>query len=199
MGVVLRLKLLLLYCLTFIYAYPQRVEDITFKEITVDTLMDKPDNILILGIGSTHSRIFLDGISSRLTSSFSKSKVLSKFFYLGADLNSARVEFDTIDKEGFNAILLFLPKGASYYDLERISSTSTQRDPVTGATYTREIRRTAVVYEQSFEVQLISIRSAKRIVWSGLLDVTGELTRKKFYIKSAREIIESLRLNAFIK
>ena len=68
----MKYTMLILLSLISLNTYSQEIE---FTEKQADSINVKLDSILILGIGSTPTRIFLDDLSNKLVKEFSKKHI----------------------------------------------------------------------------------------------------------------------------
>lgn len=183
-----RIFLLAISVIFFKVSYSQ---SIVYNESQSDSLTQKADSILIIGVGSLENDIFLDYFSKEMISELKKKKIYSVYYFLGQSLSEAKKDFDTINKAGYNAILYLLPKGASSYNI-MYSSNQTY---VHGTRSTGQITTNSgrVPYEAGFTFQLCKQNEKKDIVWESGIQVYCDLRKKHIPNQLAHKVLKRFK------
>ncbi|MCO5235221.1 MAG: hypothetical protein M9933_03050 [Chitinophagaceae bacterium] len=63
--------------------FSQGIKKTTLKELSADNSNIRFDSILIIGTGSTATRIFLNDLVTRLTAKLNTKNVVARYLYLG--------------------------------------------------------------------------------------------------------------------
>src|SRR5687768_14252619 len=119
----MKLKCVLIVLLGWYSGFSQRNTKIIFKENQAYKIDQKIDSILLIGIGSTTTRIFLDDLSHSIIRYLNSDGIAARYCYLGNDLRKVQWGYDTINKEGYKAILFFVPTNAFSYEVKGKFST----------------------------------------------------------------------------
>lgn len=196
-AIFMKIKYLLLFLLGWSSAFSQRNTNIFFAEKQADTIDHKIDSILLVGAGSTTTRIFLDDLSQYIMKELTKGNIVTNYYYLGKSISEAKSELDTINKKGYKAILFFLPKGESFFEaqakLNRISPTTRI------GTITTTFATSRIDYQQNFSFQLCFPDSNMNRMWSALVEVSGDLSKAKITKKVGTKVLYYFRKNKYIK
>lgn len=195
------MKGLFLFYLLFlsISGYSQFGPELSFQETKGDSINRSVDNILILGIGSVHSRIFLDKLSDKIVAGFAKHNVTSRYLYLGKTVKEAKEEFRSMQIKNYHSILLFLPRDSAFFNIETIQQQYSTYDPVMGRTGPVYNSRTAIMYEQSFDVHFFVVKEDTTFIWAALMDISGEIDNRKLYSKISKKLLNSFKKHKYIK
>ncbi len=143
-----------------------------FKEKQADSIDRKIDSILLVGIGSSTTQMFLDELSVYIIDNLHDSGIACKYSYLGKTVKEAQSDYDTVSKKGFKAILFFLPRGASFFDVHGNLNRTTSRTPIGPITTT--IARSGTYYRQEFDFVLYLPGNNMKKVWSADVEVSGD-------------------------
>ena len=170
-------------------------------ESKTDTIHQRFQSILILGAGSTVTRVFLDRLSEELIKKLNSEKINSEYYYLGKDIDTLSETFISITKKDYDAILIFNPD-----DTARFKSTSKERRnvitlPSTGVEYTLIGKTTSIKtsYHQSFNLNLYSYEDKSKSLWEANLIVDFNMGRLSNYQKISNKIYWRLKANNYIK
>lgn len=178
-------------------SFSQRNLEIGFKERLADSVDTKFDSILIVGVGSSTTRLFLDDLSDCMIKDLAPKPVNAKFFYLGKTVAEAKRSFDTLNKKGYKAILFFMPKGESIFDVHgemTTTSTNSRVGPISLTTASA-----GIYYYQYFDVHLYINEAAMKKVWSAWLEVSGDISKVKQVKKAARKVLNKFEKNGYVK
>lgn len=170
--------------------------DVDFRETKADTLDVKPDSILLMGMGASLERIFLNDLNNFLIQEFSEKKIFATYEYLGRTVKEARVRYKEISKGGYKTVLLFCPKDTSIFDTKRVTSSMLIPTPTGVLDISASRKRTS--FEQTFEVQLFKLDAVLTKVWSATIDIDCEPNKKSGSKKVGKKIIQRLRSNKYI-
>ena len=193
----MKLKFLFILILFGFKAFSQKKTSLLFEEQQVDSIDTQIDSILLIGVGSTTTRIFLDDLSRLIIEEFNGNNIMTDYYYLGRTVTEFQPKFDSIDKKKYKAILFFLPKGESFFDIQGDlirSSSNTAIGPISIATATSRI-----AYEQDFDFQLCLPGVDMKKVWTATLEVTGDLSKSKNAKKISAKLLYYFKKNKYIK
>ena len=187
----------LLFLLSCLNVFSQRNSFIVFNEKQVDSIDKKIDSILLVGVGSTTTRIFLEDLSESILKGLKDENIVADYRYLGKSTAEAQSGLDTINKKGYKAILFFLPRGEASFDVQgdmnRISS-NTSIGPITTTTPTSRIE-----YQQDFSFQLFIPEANMERIWTASVGVSGDLSKSKNAKKIADKLLYSFKNNKYIR
>ena len=172
--------------------------DVDFRETKADTLDIKLDSILLLGIGSSLERIFLDELSNKLIKDFSSKKIVATYSYIGKTLPDANKNYKEVNKDGYKAVLLFRPTDTSWFDIER-KTAGFFIVPTTTGLLNIYASRNRTTYQQTFSLQLFKIDKKLTEIWSASVDIDCEPDEKKGSKKVGNKILARFKSNKYIK
>ena len=142
-------------------------------------------NLLIVGVGSMPSRVFLSNLSKELISSFAKNKIQSSYTYLGQIPRLSHVDINKIVTENYDSYLILNPIDTSYADLKKevaFFATPVVSGDIIGRQYIEE-----------FYVELYSSNKDKtEKIWQGILKVDFDFVQPARYKKIAKEIVDKI-------
>ena len=188
----MKLKYLLILLFGCFNAFSQDFSSISFEEKQTDSINTKIDSILLIGIGSTVTRIFLDDFSKSIKKDFKNENIVANYIYLGKTAAEGKSGFDTISKKGYKAILFFLPKGVSHFDVQGGLNNS-GIGPITTTTAYSQIE-----YQQDFNFNLYIPDANMKKVWAASIKVSGDLSKSKTSNKLAAKLLSSFKKNKYI-
>ncbi len=192
----MKLKIFIILLLGFSNSFSQR-NSIIFEEKQVDIIHKKIDSILVIGSGSVTTRIFLDELSQFIMKDLNDNRIFANYYYLGKTPGEAQSGFDTINKKGYKAILFFLPKGESFFDVQgglNRTTTNTKIGPVSPAFATSRLE-----YQQDFDFLLCIPGTTMETVWSAFVEVSGDLGKSKAAKKVAAKLISHFKKNRYMR
>lgn len=144
----------------------------TIQQKQAESIHVDINSILLIGVGSSITRIFLDELSEYLTKSLKDSGIVAKYYYLGKDRMNVQSEIDTINKQGFKAILFLLPTGASSYDVQAGLNRMTLHPNLGG--FNVRTARSKISYQQDFDFQLYLPGLNMKKIWAASVSVSGD-------------------------
>ncbi len=171
--------------------------DIDFKENQADTINIKLDSILILGIGSSVTRIFLDDLSAKIIEELKTQDIIASYSYLGKNRDEANKQFRLMNKGGYKAILVFLPKDTALFETKNFRSTNTTHGDYGPIQTTRTYSRLS--YQQSFNFQFYKTGKVMQRFWNALVDIDCDPGKKYATKKLANKLLNRLKNNKYIK
>lgn len=173
--------------LFFILSLPAISQDkFSFEERKIDSTTKQLDSILILGVGSTASRIFLDKLSATLIYDLKhKKNVTAQYSYLGKTNELIKEELKKDDTKKYSGILLFIPADTSYFTTTTISG--------------QYVSLTRMDYSQDFTIQLYLAEDVVKPAWTSYISVNCDLRKSYIQSKISKKILEILKENKHIK
>jgi hypothetical protein len=194
----MKLKYLPILLLSCFNAFSQRNSKISFEEHQADSIEKKIDSILLIGIGSTTTRIFLDELSHEFTKGLSDGGVVTQYCYLGKDITQVRSEYNKINKDGFKAILFFLPADESSFDvqgtLQRITTPPTILGPMKMTMATSK-----TYWQQNFNFQLYLPDRDMTRIWTASVEVSGDLAKSRNPKYVGNKLLFYFKRNKYLK
>jgi hypothetical protein len=182
---------------TSLNSFSQGPTDLVFEEKQADSAFHLIDSILIIGMGSMPSQIFLDEVSNAVIEELTKKKVIAHYHYLGKTNTEAWAALDTLNKSGYQAILFFIPRGFSFYEVQgesilfSIPTRLGNLEPAFSISW--------VDYEESFNVDLCEASKEMKVFWSASAKVACVLGKPKTAKKLADKIISRFKSNHYIQ
>ncbi len=167
--------------------------NIYFNEKQADTLNIKLDSILIVGMGSSLTRIFLTDVSNTLIKKLNDKKIAATYFYLGKNAEDANKEFSLIDKDGYKAILYFIPIDTALFVTKE--SSSSYSNPYG----TMRNRTSKTVYQQAFNLKLSKTERMNENFWSAVVEVECDPSKKNAAEKLVKKLYTSFIENKYFE
>ncbi len=173
--------------------------DVDFKENQADTLTVKLDNILLVGIGSSLERIFLNDLSDKLIKDFASKQIKASYVYLGRTTEEARKNYNDIVTGTYNTILFFSPTDTSVFDIKNITSRVPIPRQTNGATVTFNRNRNRITYQQSFDIVLFETGKEMTKIWEASVDIDCKPDKKNGAKKLGDKILTRFKFNNYIE
>ena len=173
--------------------------DIDFRENQTDTLNSKLNSILIIGIGSSLERIFLNDLSDKLIKDFSSKKITATYIYLGKNAEEAKKNYDAANTHNYNAILFFHPTDTSRFDIKHIKSNIFIPLQLIPTAVIFRPARNRDTYEQSFDILLYKTGNDEIKIWSASVDIDCEPGKKNGVNKLENKIFKRFIANRYIE
>ena len=178
------------------YLFSQVIKKTTFEEISADNSNRRFDSILIIGAGSTATRIFLDDLVTQLAEKLDSKNVVTTYMYLGKKNEMLNEFLDTFKNAGYKVIMVFQPKEqASLYTKKRRSINFVQlgdRSIVSSA------RQDKLNYEGEFIIVLYENNQKKRDFWKASLKVRNDPSKSRSAKKISNWILSSFTKNNYL-
>lgn len=190
----MQLKLLAVFLLVSFNSFSQTKTRVILEESKKDTITQKLDSILLIGVGSSTTRIFLDDLSKTISKGFGKDSIACHYYFLGKTTAEAKPAFDTINKQGYKAILFLLPSGTSFYEVQGglYSSSSTRNFP--GIT----IPFSSIDYKQDFSFALYLPLEHMKKVWEASAQVACDPSKNTIATKLGTKLLLLFKNNKYI-
>lgn len=172
--------------------------DVDFRETKADTLDVKLDSILLIGMGASLERMFLNDLSNKLIEDFSSKKIVATYTYLGKNIAEAKQHYKEINKNGYKAVFLFCPTDTSVFDIQHPSTSIIIPVPGTGVVNLRTGRK-RTMYEQTFDLQLFKIDKELTRIWCASVDIDCEPKKTNGSKKVGNKILARFKSNKYIQ
>jgi hypothetical protein len=185
----MKLNFLICFILFTTVAFPQKV---TYKDKLTDSAKFTLDSLLIVGAGSSVTRIFLDELTYKLENTLGSKNITSSYLYLGKTMEEAKKEFAKIPLSNYKTILLILPDTASLFDVEH-------RDYggyVGPVPYSIPV--TKVFYHQHFNIELYLNDTKLKQIWTASAEVESDPTNSTAASILSTKMLKSFKANKFI-
>lgn len=179
------------------HSFSQRNASVVFEGKLVDSIDKQIDSILLVGTGSSTTRIFLDDLSQHLIKVLNDKGIKANYRYVGRTPTETQSAFDTINKKGYKAILFFLPKGSSFFDVQGNSNRFSSNTAIGTVTITTASSR--IGYQQDFKFLLCITDKKMKNVWTASVEVSGDLSKPKAANKVANKLVSDFKKNRYIK
>lgn len=170
--------------------------DVDFRETQADTFAGKLNSILLVGIGSSLERIFLDDLSEKLIEDFSSKKITASYSYLSKNLKEAQKNFNDSNINKYKAVLFFYPTGTTLFENRYIRSNIFI--PLLVSPIILRPGRHRDTYEQSFQISLYKTTDSLTRVWNANVDIDCEPGKKKGAKKLGNKILKQFIINKYI-
>lgn len=186
--------------ISFLFIHPclfaQGIKKTTFEEISAGNSNIRFDSVLIIGAGSTATRIFLDDLVTQLTEKFDTKNVVTAYMYLG-NKNEILNEFlDTFKNADYKVIMVFQPKErASLYTKNRRGINFVQ---LGDRSFVSPARQGRLNYEGEFIIALYENNQRKRDFWKASLKVHNDPGKSRSAKKISNWILSSFTKNHYL-
>ena len=197
----MKLFFLLILLLAGVCATSQRKTKIIFKEKRFGGITQKIDSILVIGMGSSSTRIFLDDLSSTLIKDMGENSIVSRYYFLGKDIATLQTVYDTIDKRGYKAILFFLPVQSSNLKERRIYNEITSPPKVLAILGPVEVKMASskIWYQQHFNFHLALPGVELKKIWTASVEVSCDLRKSKNARLTGHRLLFYFKKNRYIE
>ena len=180
------LTILLISCATL-----KEAEELSFQEKKMGSVDKDLSKILLAGIGSTATRIFLEKLSIQMIEKFKQVNLKIEYQYFGTDGKVASNKLKSLEKTDYDGLLIFSPTDTAYF-----SGVTTIDNQMGGTNFTRV--RTSSEYHQHFDVWLYKSPDKPILIWKASLDVSTNLAKPGIYEIISDKIYKYFELNNFI-
>jgi hypothetical protein len=167
-----------------------------FKEKQADTVNIKIDSILIVGMGSSVTRAFLNDVSNIMIEKLNIQKIAASYFYLGKNAEEASKEFDIVNKTGYKAILFLLPSDTALFDTKY--STITNRKESAYGPIAISSTTAVTSYKQKFNFKLCQVGKKNENFWSASIDIDCDPGKKHAAKKVVKKVFNRFRAHKYI-
>lgn len=192
----MKTKYLLIFLFCWATGYSQSGRKLFIKETQRDSVRKEIKTMLIVGVGSTVTRVFLDEFTDFIIKDFTNANIATTYHYLGKTMDEAKLEWDTINRESFDAVLLLVPDGTSFFDSQggiSRNTYTTARGPVTTMIATSNID-----YEQDFNFLLYVKEDMFKKTWAASVEVYCDPGRSGNAKKLATKLMSCFKTNKYI-
>lgn len=147
-------------------------------------------NVLIVGVGSMPSRVFLSNLSKELSNCLAKNKIQSTYNYKGQIPRLSNLDINKVVTENYDSYLILTPVDTSFTNLSK--SVGVFATPVGGG-YVASGNIIGRQYKEAFYVDLYSNNNnSTEKIWQGILRVDFDFVEPERYRKIAREIVDKI-------
>jgi hypothetical protein len=170
---------------------------VTFEERKADISDNKFDSILIIGDGSSVARVFLESVSAYIIKGCAKKNVTVNYTYVGNSLTDTKIDYDSIQKLGYKAILFLTPRNSANYE----SQTNTTQNTINTSAGTFATTRTkmSLTYSQRFNFQLCTNLKNITKIWIAAVGVVIDPSKNKIAKKVAKNVLSSFKKYNYIQ
>ncbi|MCW3091765.1 MAG: hypothetical protein JWP81_2834 [Ferruginibacter sp.] len=173
--------------------------DVDFTEKQADTLYGKIESMLIMGMGSSLERIFLNNLSDKLIEDLSSKKIAATYVYIGKSAEEAKKNYTSTNMNNYDAILFFHPTDTNRFDIQLIKSRIYIPLPTTPIGVVQPSRKRDT-YEQSFDILLYKRADNVELkIWTASVDIDCEPGKKNGANKLATRILERFTANRYVE
>ena len=171
----------------------------TGKSSLYQTEVNKSDtkitSVLLVGAGSTASRLFLENFSVEMIKSFAGANIKCDFTYIGKIPRGSHVNLNEVYKPQYDAYLLLNPIDTSYVDKNKQVAFFAAPLPGggarTGSTYGNQ-------YKENYYIELYTNNLVTKI-WQAELDVDFDFAKPDRYKIIAKQVLKKLLYNGYIE
>lgn len=174
---------------------PTYIGKSALHEISASESNTKIKSILLVGVGSTPSRLFLENLSIELIKNFKRLDITCDFTYEGKIPKGSHVDLKEIITADYNAYLVINPIDTSYINAHK--DVGFFATPLPGG-YGASGSLIGNQYKEDFYVELYTNNSLLNKVWQAELKLDFDVANNDKYVKIAKEIFDRLIKNGFI-
>ena len=161
------------------------VNEFSIKDIKKNNIQKSYGKIIIGGIGSSTTRLFLEKLSVSLNKAFKEHNIQTEFIYLGNDSITISNNLSTkIPTDYFDAILFIFPGSNSEF--------SESQNEIFG------VQPRSIKLEQSIHFKIFEKKQVNSSIWEATMDININFTKSHIYKIIARDIINSLKTNKLV-
>jgi len=167
----------------------------TLNETEVSKFDAKITSLLIVGVGSTASRLFLENLSPEIIKLFVRSHIQCNFIYAGKIPRRSHINLKKIIASQYDAYLVLNPIDTSYIDVHK--SVAVFASPLPGG-YGASGSVIGNQYKEDYYIELYTSNKSLNKVWQAELKVDFDVANPGRYEIIAKEIFDRLLKNGFI-
>jgi hypothetical protein len=171
--------------------------DIDLKEYQADSINIKLDSILIVGMGSSLTRAFINDVSNTMIKELNNQKITASYFYLGKNEEEASKELSLLDKTGYKAILFLLPTNTASVNTKY--NTISNRTASTSGPIRISASTSRSSYQQTFNFQLCRVDKKNERFWNASLDIDCDPSKKHAARKVVKKTFNRFRAHKYIE
>ena len=166
-----------------------------FDEIQVKEAGQQIDSLLIVGIGSSSTRAFLDNLIAYLIPELTNANTFSSYRFMGSSTEQANANLDTVNKAGYKAILFLLPEGNSIVRLRNKKTIVLLPDKLGGGGFQLQSRQ--MEYKQQFTFELTTPDYQTKL-WMAEIHVFCNPAKPEVPQRLSNATVSSLKKNEFL-
>ena len=167
----------------------------TLKETGVSKTDIKITRVLVVGVGSTASRLFMENLSTELIKLFTRSQIQCDFSYEGKIPRGTHINLENIFSSQYDTYLVLNPVDTSYINTQK--NVAFFETPLPGG-YGATGNVIGNQYKEDYYVELYANNDTHNKVWQAELKVDFDVANPDKYKKIAKEIFNNLLKHAFI-
>jgi hypothetical protein len=194
----LKSKTTLLFLGLVFFTASIKAQKISLTETKTNSTIKKYNSILIIGGGSTASRLFLDNLSEKLIAILLTKNITCEYKYIGNIERGEQITDLPIFDNKHDGYLLFNPTDTSIMKI----TTSTNG----GSIFSNDINNAPgghlysrkVSYEETFDISFYDNENKKTSIWEAELTVNADFSKARLYTKTSEKIKISLQQNLII-
>ena len=173
-------------------------QQINLTETKKNTIEKKFKNVLIIGAGSTATRLFLDNLTRNLIEALNKEKIEATYYYDGKLDRNTQIEFKNFVNEKYDGYIVFNLSDTSYVHTK--NKTLPLSIPVSSAGGTAQINLnySRLRYAENFLIEFFEYSNTKVSVWEATLKLNFDFSKEKFYYNITRILMKSFKQNQLL-
>ena len=152
-------------------------------------------DLLLVGAGSTASRLFLENLSAEMIKLFARYHVQCDFTYAGKIPRGSRINFNNLITSRYDAYLVLSPIDTSY--MNTFKSEAVIASPIPGS-YGALGSVIGNQYKENYYIELYSNNNLLNRIWEAELKVDFDVANPGRYQKIAKEIFTRLLKHGLI-
>lgn len=175
----------------------RRQTHIEFEEKQQDTLHTTLDSILVIGMGSNATKMFLSDLSDVMIQKLGAQQIKASYQYLGKTSIEAEQEFKAMNKASYKFILFLSPKGSDISGKIRTRHAHTTPSQNGPNVITTEKER--VTYHQLYDFQLCKADASVQMFWNAEVNIDCDPTKKYAAKKLSTKLLSRFKEVGYIK
>ena len=136
------------------------------------------DNILIVGAGSTASRLFLENLSTEMIKRFKKNKLSCSFNYVGKIPAASHLKVESFIEPGFETYFIFSPIDTSFVNKMKEKYVAFMPIPGIGSAVGTNYGNQ---YKQKFLLELYTNVEGLQLIWKAELILDFDVSLSKSF------------------
>jgi hypothetical protein len=147
-------------------------------ETKKNTIQKKFKNVLIIGAGSTATRLFLDNLTRNLISALNKDKVEATYYYDGKLDRQTQIDFKTFVNIKYDGYIVFNLSDTSY--VYKKNKTIPVGIPVTqnGSVAQLNLNFSKLRYAEDFLIEFFEYSNTKVSIWEAVLKLNFDFSKE---------------------
>ncbi len=173
-------------------------QKITLTETKKNIIQKKFNNILIIGAGSTATRLFLDNLTQDLIKELNRKNIEATYYYDGKLDRNTQINFKNFINEKYDAYIVFNLSDTSYVHKKNKSLPLNIPISSGGGTAQINLNYSKLRYAEDFLIEFFEYSNSKVSLWEAVLKLNFDFSKEKFYHNITNMLVKNFKENKLL-